>query len=352
MSALGRGVKLAVRTPDWLGDLVMAEPVLRALHLRVRELGGALTLVGDVRLLEVFDGAFEGVDRASAADPRSWRGHDVALLLVNSFRSAWAAARAGVRERIGYARDVRGWLLTTSIAPAREVGAAPLSIGTVGRGERYLPRPYGAVCAELAASLGVFVADPRPRLAPSVRGREELARRLRRFELDPAKPYTLLNVGGRAESAKAYPARQWGAVAAALAPWRDEPLVLVCGPGEEAALHEARAAAGQARTFACLDPVASLAELTALCAGASVVLTADSGPRHIANAVGARVVSLCGPSDPRHTADHLERTQILRVALECGPCHRERCPLEGEALHACMRRIEPESVARAALGSR
>lgn len=349
MSALFAGVKLAVRTPDWLGDLVMAEPVLRALHTRVKELRGSLTLIGDVRLLEVFDGAFEGVDRASAADPRSWRGHDIALLLVNSFRSAWAAARAGVRERIGYSRDVRGFLLTTSIAPAREAGATPVGIGTPGRPPRYAPRPYGAACAELAASLGVFVDDPRPRLAPSTRAREECVRRLRRFEIDPEAPYTLVNVGARVGSAKGYPPRQWGAVIAALAPWRDEPLVLVCGPGEEEALREAQKHAGQAPTFACVDPIASLPELVALCAGAKRVLTADAGPRHIANAAGARVVVVCGPTDPRHTADNLQRTTLLRVPVDCGPCHREQCRFDDERRLRCMTLIEPERVARAAM---
>lgn len=349
MSALSSGVRLAVRTPDWLGDLVMAEPTLRALHRRVRELGGALTFIGDVRLMEVFDGAFEGVDRATSDDPRSWRNHDVALLLVNSFRSAWQAARAGVRERIGYARDVRGWMLTQSIAPAREAGAAPVGIGLVGRPPRYLPRPYGATCAELAACLGVFVDDSHPRIEPSARGREEAARRLRRWSFEQGAPYTLLNVGARAGSAKGYPPELWGAVAAALAPWKDEPLVLVCGPGEEDQLRKAVEHAGKARTFACVDPIASLPELVALCSGAARVLTADAGPRHVANAVGARVVAICGPTDPRHTADHLGRTRVLRVPVPCGPCHFERCPLTGDEHHRCMRALEPERVARAAM---
>lgn len=349
MSALQPGVKLAVRTPDWLGDLVMAEPTLRALDKRVKDLGGSLTFIGDTRLLEVFDGAFAGVDRATSTDPRSWRGHDVALLLVNSFRSAWQAARAGVRERIGYARDVRGWMLTQSIAPAREAGATPIGIGIHGRPPRYLPRPYGAACIELASALGVSVSDTHPRLRPSARGVEECARRLRRAGLEAGAPYVLVNVGSRVGSAKGYPAAQWGAVLAALSPWRDEPLLLVCGPGEEQQLHEARKHAGQATTFACLDPIASLPELVALCAGAKRVLTADAGPRHIANAVGARVVVACGPTDPRHTADHLARTTVLRVPVECGPCHREVCPLGGADELRCMRSIEPERVARAAL---
>jgi ADP-heptose:LPS heptosyltransferase len=58
---------------------------------------------------------------------------------------------------------------------------------------------------------------------------------------------------------------------------------------------------------------------------------------------------VCGPTDPRHTADHLERTSLLREIVECGPCHREQCPLEDTRRHQCMLRIDPERVARAAL---
>ena len=60
---------------------------------------------------------------------------------------------------------------------------------------------------------------------------------------------------------------------------------------------------------------------------------------------------MAGPSDPRHTADHLGATRVLRVRVDCGPCHLEQCPLAGDAHHACMRLVEPTELAAAALDS-
>ena len=77
------------------------------------------------------------------------------------------------------------------------------------------------------------------------------------------------------------------------------------------------------------------------------MLTADSGPRHLAVGLERPLVVVAGPTDPRHTADHLERTALLRVRVPCGPCHRERCPLAGAEHHACMARVAPRGAARA-----
>ena len=81
--------RLLIRVPNWLGDLVMAEPVLRSADLR-----GAVTLVGPAHLLSLFEGRFPNCDRLYSDSARDWRGHGAALLLTGSFRSAWIAARA------------------------------------------------------------------------------------------------------------------------------------------------------------------------------------------------------------------------------------------------------------------
>lgn len=348
---LGRGVRLLVRAPDWLGDLAMAEPALRAIAERAGELDGSLTIAGSPRLLELLDCAAEplaSARRVDAADASSWRDHDLALLFVNSFRAAWIAARAGIPRRVGYSRGARAWSLTDSIAPAREVGRTPVGLGIHGRWPRALPRPFGATCAELAMQIGVIVRDPRPRFAPTAREREACERRLRGFGLEASEPFVLASVGSRPGSAKGYPAELWARAIEELAASGGLPILLACGPGEEAALRDVRAVLSAARPFACVDPVAGLRELVALCAAARAVLTADNGVRHVANAVGAPLAVLCGPTDPRHTADHLARTTLLRVPVACGPCHRERCPLSGAAHHACMRSIDPARLAAAA----
>ena len=95
------------------------------------------------------------------------------------------------------------------------------------------------------------------------------------------------------------------------------------------------------------EPALDLPELAALFSHATCVVTPDSGPRHVATAVGAPVVCLCGPTDPRHTAENLQRTEIVNVEVPCGPCHLERCPLTGADHHGCMRLIDPERVSAA-----
>jgi heptosyltransferase-2 len=323
--------RVLVRVPDWLGDLVMAEPALRALAQRC----GRITLAGKPRLMEVLGDALPGCPRVDASELRNWRGHDVAVLFTNSFRSAWTARRARIPRVVGWARDARGWLLTHAFEPALERGSAPLGIGVVGRGARYLPRPFGSTCVELVQWLGVSVGDPRPRLRATVQARERANERLSGFGIALDAKFTIVNCGGRPGSTKAYPSELW---LRALAP-RREPLVLVCGPGEEASLREI--AASLSNAHACIEEVAGLPELVALCERASLMLTADSGPRHAAAAVGTPLVVVCGPTDPRHTADFTHATRIVRMPVVCGPCHRETCSQVGENALRCMRAVDP-----------
>jgi heptosyltransferase-2 len=351
MSApLAAGVHLLVRVPDWLGDLVMSEPALRALDEHVSTFGGSMTLAGSPRLLAALDGNLPNAPRVDANDVNAWRGHDVALLFVNSFRSAWLAARARIPRRVGWSRNLRGWLLTETIAPAREAGRTPVSLGIPGRFPRYLPRPFGATCIELSGALAVPVRDSRPRLSPSAKGVSAVQRRLTSFGMRYDEPFVLANVGARPDSAKAYPVELWARALAEFAHRCAWPIVLACGPGEETPLRALLDGASRSpHFFACVDPIADLPELVALCNAARLFITADSGPRHIAVATDTPLVVVAGPTDPRHTADHTRSTRLIRVPVDCGPCHREVCPLTGAAHHACMRRVEPDLVAHAAL---
>jgi heptosyltransferase-2 len=347
---LGPRDRVLVQLPAWLGDFVQAEPVVRALLESVS--AERVALAGDAHLLELLDGRFEGVRRIAhrgrgAYRAGDWAGHDVALLLTGSFRSAWTALRAGIPRRVGWSRDGRGWLLTDRMRPALERGAVPVGIGRAGRGRRVLPRPYGATCVELLGLLGLPVREPRPLLAVSPATEEAVRARLAADGPGPDAAFALANVGARPGSAKGYPAERWARALDAWAERTGDAVVLVGGPGEEAVVEEVRAGCRRASVHALVAPVVGLAELAALAARARVVLTADCGPRHLANAVGAALVVVHGPTDPRHAADHLDRQALLSVPVRCGPCHRERCPLPGEARHACMREIDPIAVAQA-----
>ncbi|MEW6074192.1 MAG: glycosyltransferase family 9 protein, partial [Planctomycetota bacterium] len=165
--------------------------------------------------------------------------------------------------------------------------------------------------------------------------------------VDPDAPFALASVGARPGSAKGYPPDLWSAALTAFAAESRLPLVLAGGPGEEEAVRAVEVAG--AAVLRLVDPPADLPALVAFASLARVVLAADSGPRHVVAAAGAPVAVVLGPTDPRHGADHLETTRLVRVEVPCGPCHRETCPLAGAEHHACMRGVAPARLARAAL---
>lgn len=350
------GARVLAVLPSWLGDVVACEPALRALSERLRAPDGSgLTLAGTRATLPVLDGllpAAQRVPHAGRGQERAsdWRGHDVAVLFPNSFRSAWTAWRAGVPRRVGWIRDGRGWLLTDGMRPAFARGATPPGQRPLGRiarwtaplaGKRVLPRPFAGTCVELVGLLGAEVHDTRPRVTPG------------RWPEHPALAdlcdggFLLVNAGGRAGSAKAAPPALW-AEALRGAAGLGLPAVLACGPGEEASALAVRdaleAARGQQLDLRLALPALDLSELAAVAAAADLAWTTDSGPLHVLRAQGTPRVVLQGPTDPRHSAEHLEGERRLRRELACSPCHRERCPLTGAEEHACLRGLEPARI--------
>jgi ADP-heptose:LPS heptosyltransferase len=347
--------RVLVRAPSWTGDFVAAEPALRALveHAGTDGGGGSVALAAPARLLELLDGRFPRLRRLPIAPDRpealaDWRGHDAAVLLNGSWRSAWRAWRSNVPLRAGFARAGRSALLTHPFGPARERGETPLGIGRAGRGARFLPRPFGASCAELVAWLGVPVRERAPRILVSGRARESAAERLGRRGLARGEPFLLANAGARPGSAKGIPPESLAAALDLVARARPLPVVLACAPGEEGSARETASRLRHARAILLDDPAPDLAELAALSASAELAIGPDNGARHVAEALGTPCVVLCGPTDPRHTSEHRPTTRLLHAEVPCGPCHLELCPLAGEAKHACMRSIEPAAVAAAA----
>lgn len=348
--------RVLVRAPSWLGDFVMAEPVVRALYEHHHEAGAErmLSIAGPARFLALLDGRFAGMQRlaispASPERARDWRDHDAALLLNGSLRSAWSAFIAGIPLRAGFARGGRSPLLTQAFTPARELGATPIGLGRNGSFPRFLPRPFGAACFELAAWIGIRVRDRDPRLLVSERARDDTVRRLAAAGLANGEPFVLVNAGSRAGSAKGLPAEVLAPALDEIARSHDLPFVIACASGEEDSARVTAGSSSRARTILLDPPAVDLPALVFLSSVARLVLGADGGARHVAQALGAPCVAVCGPTDPRHTAEHHADVCVVRIVVPCGPCHREICPLAGEAHHACMKKIPAGAIARAAL---
>jgi heptosyltransferase-2 len=119
--------------------------------------------------------------------------------------------------------------------------------------------------------------------------------------------------------------------------------VIAPAPSERAIAREVASRMTQ-RSLVIESPEVTLGELKALVAHASLLLTNDTGPRSIAVALGRPAVVLMGPTDPRHTAHHLERQRVLREEVPCSPCQLRRCPID----HRCMTRLSPQRAVAAA----
>lgn len=250
---------------------------------------------------------------------------DEAWLLPNSFRSAVAPFLARIPDRVGYATDGRARLLT------RPVSAPPRT--------RHQLRDYDA----LLAARGVAPDLDPPWLVPSkparTRADAALAAAGLVFEslgFEPP-PIVLLAPGAAFSWTKRWPEERWGTLAAALDD-RGAGVGLVIGPGEEEIARTALAFAGRTLPVlgADLDPV----ELAALLSRARVVVANDSGPMHLAAAVGTRVVGLFGPTDPGRTGPTGSPSRILDLYVFCSPCFLKECPYA----HECLRGISAEQV--------
>ncbi|MBK7878182.1 MAG: glycosyltransferase family 9 protein [Planctomycetes bacterium] len=345
MSALlAPGELVVVRLPTWLGDAVMAEPVLHALAARQR-----LRVLAPAKLLDLFPSLPDDTERrpltADAPErARDYAGARAALLLNGSFRSAFLACAAGVPLRAGFASGGRRFVLTHALGGAKERGGLVPGRGAFGRGARALPRPFTLACRELAGLAGLAIERTAPHLVPNPEAIERV--RARRAELGLDAPFLLVHAGARPGSAKGVPPVQLARLTAIVARELGLAPVLCCGPGEEDAARATRAALWSPAVL--LDaPAPGVAELVAWSASAAFVLGPDNGARHVAQALGKRTLVLCGPTDPRHTDEHERTTRVVRVPVECGPCHRERCSRASDVL-ACFTRLPDADVLAAA----
>ncbi|MFW6146740.1 MAG: lipopolysaccharide heptosyltransferase II [Planctomycetota bacterium] len=340
--------RIVVVVPTWVGDAVMATPTLRAIRRRLPDahiawLGGAAaldTLAGldwaDELLADPSKGhGLRGL-RRGAALLRAGR-FDLAVLLSNAFRTALLARLGRVRRRVGYDRDGRRLLLTDRLAVPRDEHGR---FAVVAALEYYLA---------VADHLGCDTSDRSMALAVEAADRDAADAMLAEAGVADGERIVIINPGASFGSSKLWMPERFAAVADALIETRGARIIINAAPAEKpiaAAVAEAMDHA-PAITFAERDNTLGL--LKALTARAGLMITGDTGPRHVAAALGCAVVTLFGPTDPFWTTIPFVRERIVRVEATCGPCQRKTCPLKpGPKHHICMRMITTEMVLAAA----
>jgi heptosyltransferase II len=323
--------------PNWLGDAAMATPALRALHHRFPE--AEIRVAGRPAVCALLDDlpwihqCVSLPARPSLAvllsNARALKPHacDLCVVFPHSFRAALLARLTGARQRLGYNRGGRRWLLTDTVEPVR---------GEDGRIQPvYMAREY----LDLLAPLGCADDDAGLELFAPTHHKEAVLQRL-----DPGKPVVGLAPGAAFGPSKRWPPEGFAAVADVLAEKRNAQCVLITGPGEEMTRDAVRRAAKtDLLDLQCTTP--SLARLKAIIASLDLLVGNDSGPRHVAIAFNVPVLCLMGSTSPVYTDSPWERGRVLRKDVDCGPCQKPECTTD----HRCMTRITAEEAAQAAL---
>jgi heptosyltransferase-2 len=330
--------RLVVLAPNWLGDAVMALPLIADVRRCWPEtivviaarppVAPLFALVPAVNETVVLDAAssWRAASRTSSSVQRLAAGaFDAALLLPNSFQSAALVWRAGIPERWGFATDLRGSMLTKRIPRMRKYGHQV----------EYYQR--------LGAALDIANGDPFASVAVSDDARLQARTLLDTHGLPAERPFVAMAPGAAYGRAKQWLPERFAELATSLAA-AEISTVLVGSNADRAACREI---AGMT-TAVDLSGRTDLATLAGVLSAAAHVVANDSGAMHLAAAVGARVTAIFGPTDDRKTSPlrasaTAPRPVIVTTDVWCRPCMLRECPID----HRCMTRISAQRVREA-----
>ncbi len=322
-----------VLAPNWVGDTVMALPTIEALAAAGRQ-PAVLARPHLKPLLELCPAVARVAerhtdDRLTVEELRRHR-FDEAVLLPNSFRSAWLTRQAGIPRRWGYRGNWRAPLLRPAVKrPSRR-------------------RPQIEDYAGLLAAMEVAPPpDWVPRLNLSTADREAGRALVERTGVTGDGPLIGLFPGAEFGPSKRWPWRRFAELARQLRRrLAGARILIVVGPSETWLGVRVHEESGHVHPLA--GPDLDLGRLAGLLAALDVLVTNDSGPMHLAASVGVPCVALFGPTDPRRTAPAGAGHRILYTDRWCSPCFRRRCPL---LRHRCLKEITVERVLGDALAA-
>lgn len=332
--------RIAVFLPNWIGDVVMATPAVRALREHFR--AASFVAVCKPYVADVLAGSpwFDETlfldKKRPLATVKALRRNppDAAVLFPNSFRAAAVARLGGCRHVYGFARYGRDVLLTKRLYPVR---------GADGR-----PKPVPAIddYNRVAVLLGVPWPGHRMELFTTPADEAVAESEWQRLGLHRFREVVAVNAGGAFGSSKHWADESFAEVARTLADRRKCGVVVLCGPSERETAKRIAALAGRPAVVSLADAPPSIGLTKAVVRRSSLLVTTDSGPRHFAAAFGVPVITLFGPTHIGWTETYFPQAIHLQKAVPCGPCQLRVCPLD----HRCMTQLLPGEVIAAAEG--
>jgi heptosyltransferase-2 len=323
---------ILVRMPNWIGDLIMATPVLTDLRNAFPK--ASITAMCRTPLCELLreDQAIDELfcftrpsndfarrqERDIIAKIAAGK-YDVGVLTTNSFSSAWWFWQGGVKERIGYSAHFRRLLLTKPLKFSKE--------------KEHIVESY----KKLLKPLGVPVSETAPRLFVTEKEVKESKQLLSQRGYKGGKVIGI-NPGAAYGSAKCWPPDRFRALAMRLMLETDATIVFF-GDATTATLVK-EIVQGLPERVIDLAGVTSLRELACLIKDCTVLVTNDSGPMHIGAAFGTPLVALFGSTDDAVTGPYGQSQSVINKRVECAPCMKRTCPID----FRCMKQITVDEV--------
>lgn len=325
---------IIVKMPNWLGDLVMATPILEDLKNRfpqaklttlclshVTPLLIGNPYVDDILTYKKPSGWIHRVMHRDVIQPLQLGEYDLGILLTNSFSSAWWFWRGNVKERLGFAGSMRSPLLTIAVPK-------PLQIES-----QHLVLTY----KELLEPLGIPISKTAPKIFLNEDDQNYIEKFRSLYHL--SKNHTLIgiNPGAAYGSAKCWLPERFQEVTQKLLD-NTSATILYFGDTQTAPLVH-RICENLGERVINLAGKTTLRELIALISICNVFLTNDSGPMHIAAALQIPLLALFGSTSSIKTGPY-GSGEIIHKKVECSPCYKRTCPID----FRCMKNISSEEV--------
>lgn len=334
-------MKILVRGTNWVGDAVMTVPALRHLrrnfpdaHISLLTRSWAEAIFRDSDIADeiiAFDKTGSKVRdlRTQLALLRGAR-FDTAILLPNSFESAFVTKLAGIKKRVGYATDGRTLLLSDAVdVPS-------------WKEERHEVHYYlhlaDVAIEKIKGAKPMPAQETEPRIDVSDERRTRAREIFKQRGLDLSKKTVALGVGSANSLAKRWPAEYFATLSDLISERFGANIVLMGAPDERDVAEKVRDASKSKPVSLAGDT--NLSDAVGILAEADILVSNDMGLAHLAPAAGTHTITIFGPTKDTTTRPLSKVAEVLRNPVDCSPCMLRVCPID----HRCMTGLRPEQV--------
>jgi len=331
---------ILIRVPNWLGDSMMATPVVSAVRKAFPQ--SSITILSKPNMAPCWRGFSElrevlVIEKGLGGTIRTIREikkrkFDVALTLPTSFSSAFLLFAADIPVRVGWGGEGRE-LFLSNVIPAPVPRQKHLVWEYLELVRQGLGRPLIQKTVKLA-----FPIDSK--------SKKEAQKLLKSLKVNPQWGLVALGPGATYGPAKRWPLGYWKKLIAQMLATRKETLLVLGGPEEKEYLEELwkELLGKQAPRLVSLVGKTSPQTLAAVLDQCKLLITNDTGPMHVAAAVGIPTVAIFGSTSPAWTRPFGLGHEVIYKAVECSPCYQKTCPIG----YICLNRITVDEVLKAA----